>query len=114
MGRGFRLAGRALIGAAIASVAIVVPSTGASAAPSCTSDLCLWSGINYSGTKSSAGYFDKNTHCYPKKRYNSMISRTGYKIRMYNGSYCSGPSFILQPGQKISNTKFVVHSFKRA
>ncbi|SFP87166.1 Peptidase inhibitor family I36 [Amycolatopsis arida] len=114
MRRGIRIAAKGLVAAGVAAAAIVVPQGAASAAPSCTSDLCLWFGTNYTGTKTTAGYFDKNTHCYFDGHYNSAISRTGYRIRMYSGSNCNGPSFILSPGQKLPRTKFVVHSFKRA
>ncbi|MBB5851333.1 peptidase inhibitor family I36 protein [Amycolatopsis umgeniensis] len=112
MSRKFRLT--TLLAAGVALAATMVAPATAMAAPSCTSDLCLWSGINYTGTKSTAGYFDKNTHCYPDKHYNSAISRTGYSIRMYNGSSCNGPSFVLGPGKQVAKTQFVVHSFRRA
>ncbi|MEV0324485.1 peptidase inhibitor family I36 protein [Streptomyces sp. NPDC050658] len=114
MQRKHRFTARFAVGAVVAAAAIIAPSTAATAAPRCESDLCVWSGVNYSGTKTTAGYFDRNTHCYPDGRYNSAISKTGYKLRMYSGSRCNGPSFILKPGQKISDTRFVVHSFKRA
>ncbi|MEV7552681.1 peptidase inhibitor family I36 protein [Amycolatopsis sp. NPDC089917] len=112
MGRGRRFAVNTAVGTLVVAGALIV-APGTASAATCTSDLCLYSSTNYRGTQTTAGYFDKNTHCYFDGHYNSVISRTGYRIRLYNGSNCNGPSTTIGPGKRIPNTSFVVHSFKR-
>ncbi|WP_344523033.1 peptidase inhibitor family I36 protein [Streptomyces albiaxialis] len=92
-------------------------SEGALAAPSCTSNICTWTGYNYTGRKLTSGL--NPGVCYHSLTVKSVVNRHRVPVRYYSDSRCrSTGRFTFKSRKTLSNipilTGFIPHSYKRA
>ncbi|MFJ5115835.1 peptidase inhibitor family I36 protein [Streptomyces sp. NPDC088551] len=103
-----------LVAGAAASLVTGANPAVAAAAPACTSNLCYWTGTNYTGSKVTSGL--NSGVCYHGTRVRSVENPHDIQVRYYPNISCTGvPYFTSQRSftDIDAQSGFAVWSYKR-
>lgn len=97
----------------VSSVAATGISTSpASAATSCTSHVCTWTGKNYTGQQATSG--GNNGVCYFNLTVKSYKVTDNKWMRIYDGTNCNGAYYLTKGSSGDATTHgWVAQSYKR-